>query len=175
MKKAVQIGITTAVIITVLCVLFLYIREKNRLSSEPLFTSSHLTEEEMECLVCCYHFTCEPDFFEDYDMEQFPDFSQYELHPDEWTGKSIFVLNFVLFIERSEHDQEAIQYAAKLGITRQNPVTAQWVMQNPREAVILMEKLFDKGDYFLQKRNIQHIYSVWYDRKEIPDTFREKP
>ena len=137
------------------------VQEKERFATEPYFTDMKLNEREMGYLVYNFYFTCTPDFSESYDMTKYPDYGYYELSANEWTEKSVFVLNFMLFTEKSESDKEAIRYAEGLGFSLENPITVEWVEKNPRKAVALMEKLSDRGDYFLQKRKVQYIYSEW--------------
>ena len=104
-------------------------------------------------------------------MTRYPDYSYYELSANDMTKKSVFVLNFMLFVEESENDADAIQYASELGLSPDSPVTVDWVTRYPKEAVSLMEKLSDQGDFFLQQRKVEYIYSVWHNRDIIPDTF----
>ena len=122
-------------------------------------------------LVYNYHLTCKPDLSDNYDMTRYPDYSYYELSANDMTKKSVFVLNFMLFVEESENDADAIQYASELGLSPDSPVTVDWVTRYPKEAVSLMEKLSDQGDFFLQQRKVEYIYSVWHNRDIIPDTF----
>lgn len=164
MRKAVIIIVIVITMISVGGFMAYNIKDKKRFAEEPFFTDMKLNEHEMGYLVYNFYFTCIPDFSESYDPTKYPDYSYYELSASEWTEKSVFVLNFMLFTEKSENDGKAISYATDLGFSSENPITVEWVTKNPKEAVSLMEKLSDQGDYFLQKRKVQYIYSKWADK-----------
>ena len=165
MRKNVIIVIALVVMICIGGYIIFNEMERKRFAEEPYFTSMKLNEREMGYLIYNYYYTCTPDFSEAYDQTKYPDYSYYRISASEWTEKSVFVLNFILFTEKSENDKNAINYANELGFFFFFLITVEWVTKNPKEAVKLMEKLSDQGDYFLQKRKVRELYDKWIDKE----------
>ena len=161
-KKYIVAGLAVLLLLAVCAGLYIYISVEKE-PEEPYFTDAKLSADEMGELVYHYHFSCEPefsDYLEDYAENKDPDYSDYKLAPDELTEMTIAVLNYALFVEAWEEDAGAISYAEKSGLSSDNPITSEWVLENPREAIAILNKTFDEGAAFYSTRYITERYSI---------------
>ena len=161
-KKYIAAGLAGLLLLAVCPGLYIYISAE-REPEEPYFTDAKLSADEMGELVYHYHFSCEPelsDYLEDYAENKDPDYSYYKLAPDELTEMTIAVLNYTLFVEAGEEDEVAISYAEEFGFSSDNPITSEWVLENPQEAIAILDKTFDEGSVFYSPRYITKRYSI---------------
>lgn len=171
-KRVVKIAIwliVLAVLAKGCCVYYTYEKEKERLEQRPYFTKYKLTASEMSALDCGYHMKITPDIQELSEEEQlknWPDFSYFTIEATEDTEVVITVLNYWLFDDRIELAQEAWDKAEEYGITTDNRLTVEWVMNNPKKAAKIMNSMPSEGDTFryLKKR----IYPVYEKITGIP-------
>ena len=171
-KRVVKIAIwliVLAVLVKGCCVYYTYEKEKERLEQEPYFTKYKLTASEMSALDCGYHMKITPDIQELSEEEQlknWPDFSYFTIEATEDTEVVITVLNYWLFDERSEFDRDAWEKAEEYGITTDNRLTVEWVMNNPQKAAKIMNSMSSEGDIFRYLK--KHIYPVYEKITGIP-------
>lgn len=154
------------------CVYYAYEKEKERLEQKPYYTKYKLTASEMSALDCGYHMKITPELDElgyEERLENWPDFSYFTIEKTEDTEVVITVLNYWLFDHRYELDRKAWETAEKYGITTDNRLTVEWVMDNPKKAAEIMNSMSSEGDIFRYLK--EHIYPVY---EKITGTSMEK-
>ena len=137
-----------------------YKAEEERMAQKPYFTKYKLNEEEMNILNSQFHVETTPDWWENWNEEDRPDYSYYKIEATEDTKIVVAVLNYWLFDDKLEMDQEAWKKAEEYGFTTDNRITTDWVIEHPGEAVEIMTAMGDGGDIF---RYLEDIYKV-YDK-----------
>ena len=156
-------------------------QEKKRLAQKPYFTEKKISYGEMVYMVDAFHCECSPGFPWDMKEEDRPDYSHYTLEATEDTEIAVTVLNYILFEDRGERyrkaaelakqygisdiyeyraswDIKAAELAKQYGFSAENPITVDWVMENPEEAVEIMHVSADGGSDFCDK---DYIYSMY--------------
>lgn len=81
------------------------------------------------------------------DEEKWPDYSYYTIESTEDTEKVAVVLSYELANELYSSEQEAIELFKKYGFSKENPITAEWIMDNPQKAVKIMRLIRDNRRY----------------------------
>lgn len=85
------------------------------------------------------------------DEEKWPDYSCYTIESTEDTEKVAVVLSYELANELANElyssEQEAIELFKKYGFSKENPITAEWIMDNPQKAVKIMRLIRDNRRY----------------------------
>ena len=137
-----------------------YKAEEERMAQKPYFTKYKLNEEEMNILNSQFHVETIPDWWENWNEEDRPDYSYYTIEATEDTKIVVTVMNYWLFDDLSEVDKDAWEKATEYGFTTDNRITVDWVMEHPREAVEIMTTMGDGGDIF---RYLEDIYKI-YDK-----------
>ncbi len=111
-----------------------YAKEKERLEQAPYFTEQKADIRVLKYVSSYYWFNIEIDW-EDVPYEDtWPDFSYYKLVPTENTEKVIAILNHVLFVDSDEYFEWSREYALECGLSAKNPITVEWVRENPVDA-----------------------------------------
>lgn len=105
----------------------------------------------MWVLVRLYHVKSTPGYPWDMDEEKWPDYSCYTIESTEDTEKVAVVLSYELANELANElyssEQEAIELFKKYGFSKENPITAEWIMDNPQKAVKIMRLIRDNRRY----------------------------
>lgn len=101
----------------------------------------------MWVLVRLYHVKSTPGYPWDMDEEKWPDYSYYTIESTEDTEKVAVVLSYELANELYSSEQEAIELFKKYGFSKENPITAEWIMDNPQKAVKIMRLIRDNRRY----------------------------
>ena len=150
-----------------------YRAEQERLAQKPYFTKYKLNEEEMNILNSQFHVKTTPDWWENWNEEDRPDYSYYTIEATEDTKIVVTVMNYWLFDDLSEVDKDAWEKATEYGFTTSNRITVDWVMEHPREAVEIMYSMASYGEIFQELR--EWIYPI-YERitgEKIEDITKE--
>ena len=150
-----------------------YKAEEKRMAQNPYFTKYKLNEEEMNILNSQFHVETTPDWWENWNEEDRPDYSYYKIEATEDTKIVVAVLNYWLFDDKLEMDQEAWKKAEEYGFTTDNRITVEWVMEHPRKAVEIMYSMASHGEIFQELR--EWIYPI-YERitgEKIEDITKE--
>ncbi|NLK76208.1 MAG: hypothetical protein GX284_00495 [Clostridiales bacterium] len=137
-----------------------YKAEEERMAQKPYFTKYKLNEEEMNILNSQFHVETTPDWWENWNEEDRPDYSYYTIEATEDTKVVVAVMNYWMFEYRDIYDRGGWEKAEEYGITEDNRLTTEWVMEHPREAVEIMTSMVNEGDIF---RYLEDIYKV-YDK-----------
>lgn len=137
-----------------------YKAEQERMAQKPYFTKYKLNEEEMNILNSQFHVKTTPDWWENWNEEDRPNYSYYTIEATEDTKVVVAVMNYWMFEYRDIYDRGGWEKAEEYGITEDNRLTTEWVMEHPREAVEIMTSMVNEGDIF---RYLEDIYKV-YDK-----------
>lgn len=156
-------------------------QEKKRLAQEPYFTEKKISYGAMAYMTGGFHCECSPGFPWDMKEEDWPDYSYYTLEATGDTEIAVTVLNYILFEDRGERyrkaaeqakqygfsntleqqasfDRKAAERAKQYGFSAENPITVDWVMEHPEEAVEIMHTSAYGGSDFEDK---DYIYSMY--------------
>ena len=144
MKKSILKRVVCIVILVCLVVGAIwgwkYYEDQQRKKQDAYFTDKKITAYEMRIMVDYYHVKSTPCFPWDMDEEKWPDYSDYTIEPTQDTEKVVRVLNYSLANELdSYYDAKAIEQYKKYGFSKENPITVDWVMENPKKAVNIMK------------------------------------
>lgn len=160
--KAVIYFTILAAIIKIGIELYKYEEEKERLAQEPYFTEYKLNTDEMAILDAQYHVKVTPGvkkLSKEDNKDTWPDFSFVTIEATEDTEVVVTVMNYWLFDCRYETNKEGWEKAEKYGITTENRLTVEWVMNHPREAIDIMKSMANRGHRFWYLWN--GIYSLY--------------
>ena len=147
-------------------------KEEERLSQEPYFTEFNLSMHETAYMTNNFYVDFQPRetndnyWFYDVDMSKWPDYSFYTMTATEKTEKLLVVLNYYLFDEIKEYDNEGRGQATNYGLNSENKLTVDWVMSHPKEAVDIMDSMANQGKWF---STYGHIKSA-YDEIQLMDS-----
>ena len=147
--------------------------EEERLSQPAYYTEYHLTSHEFQVMIRYFGVETTPkaSAFTDYDAEEWPDFSYYVMEPTEYTEKLIVVLNYNLFLEpTTEYDIAAAELAHEYGFSEDNPITVEWVMENPIEAIVILQKAECLSTYYFPRSNVEAKYNEIMGIEDIEET-----
>ncbi len=106
-------------------------KEQNRLAQEAYFTEAELSEEIYYSAIRNFWLYSTPHWATPLDKDKWPDFSYYVFESSETTEVVVELLNYRLFVEGSP----ATELAESYGLTEDNLMTSEWVVQNPMEAL----------------------------------------
>lgn len=149
MKKKVMIIISLLIMIMLLVVGVIYgipayqeyqiqKAEEERRNAQAYYTEYHLTWWQFRAMISRFGVDVTPTvpLMHDPREEEWPDYSYYVMEPTEYTGKMVVVLSYNLFVDpQTKDDLEAAELAAEYGFSAENPITVEWVMEHPVEAV----------------------------------------
>lgn len=112
-----------------------YIKEKQRLDASPYYTEQELPYSVTYVLDRGYKMWTRPNLDNlNENNVHWPDFTYCILEPSSGTEKAIQFMNYDLFYDLDEYDQEAYDIAASYGLSRDNLMTIEWVLEHPYEA-----------------------------------------
>lgn len=135
-----------------------YYEDQQRKKQNAYFTKDRLTASEMWGLVRLYHVKSTPEYPWDMGEEKWPDYSYYTIESTEDTEKVAVVLSYELANELYSSEKEAIEQFTKYGFSRENPITAEWIMENPKKAVKIMGLIRDNRRYINEKNSVYPAY-----------------
>ena len=141
-----------------------YRAEQERLAQEPYFTKDKLTTHVMDVLKEKFHVKVTPSWRKEKwrkeDLDDWPDYSYYTIEATEDTEIVVTVMNDDLFNDLSEYDIDGFEKAKEYGITADNPLTVDWVMEHPNKAVEIMEGMASDGYFY------KNLFNYGYPRYE---------
>ncbi len=154
MKKKIIISVIVVLIIIV-CIkpaqmIYQYFEKIYRLSQDAYYTEYRLTYDELFDMFSFYGVNTNPHYMlltkgNEECHTDWPDFSYCEMEASEITEMNVAVLNYDLFFEPSELDEAACVIAEGYGFSKENPITVEWVMEHPREAIEIVSSTFNRG------------------------------
>ncbi len=152
--------------------------QKVRFAKEPYFTEYRLSEKQVTVLCNHYYIKTEPEWWEVRDMDQWPDYSNYTMEPTEHTQLVVDVLNYEFFIDpdRMEYAYDSYQReaAVSFGFSRENPITVDWVMTHPADAVTLLNEYYELDDYEVLKAKHHRMNHVSEEENTSAKDFLEE-
>ncbi|MDD7638292.1 MAG: hypothetical protein PUJ55_15320 [Clostridiales bacterium] len=163
MKKKRAVIWAIAFIVLLVCIkpayaYYEYKQEEKRLSQEPYYTEYKLTRYELRVMANKYYVNETPSWRIDENMEDWPDYSYYTMEATEDTEMVVTVLNYWLFDDFSERDADGLKKAEEYGFSIENRISVAWVMSHPKEAVQIMESMWNYGDFFDDYQWIKREY-----------------
>lgn len=112
-----------------------YREEAERRKQTPYYTEKKLSYTVMITMQRGYKMQVGPYVdYPDKDDKHWPDYSYYTMVPTEETEKIVQWINCNLFDDLSQINIEAYEKAIYYGLTAENRMTCDWVMENPQEA-----------------------------------------
>lgn len=136
-----------------------YKQEEKRLAQEPYYTEYKLSRYELRVMANKYYVDETPSWRDDEDEKDWPDYSYYTMEATEDTEMVVTVLNYWLFDEFTESDRDGLEKAEEYGFSTENRITVEWVMSYPKEAVEIMESMWNYGDHFDDYQWIKREYN----------------
>lgn len=139
--------------------------EREKKSTIAYFTDKGLKYSEMRFMR--EYFMVEEDPYSlDFEEEHWPDYSYYTIAPTEKTEKVVSLVNYHLFINPNESDISALEIAKEYGFSKDNWITVDWVMENPKDAIKICDELgydtwnhdliwagYEVGDYHMIQKS----------------------
>ena len=92
------------------------------------------------------------------DEEDQEDYTDMTLGPSEYTHKVVTVMNYILFEEASEKDAKGIEIAKGYGLSKENPLTAEWITTHPREAIEIKNGMENYGGFIYYQSKLLEDY-----------------
>lgn len=165
-KKKIFIGVLLIVLllacIKLICMYYDYKQEEKRLAQEPYFTEYKLSYSAYRTMANRYWVDIAPyywwEIWGNLDKEDWPDYSYYTMEATEDTEMVIAVLNYCLFDELMESDLAGREKAEEYGFSEENRITVDGVMSHPKEAVDIMDNMWDYGYVFSDYQDVKKIY-----------------
>jgi hypothetical protein len=109
--------------------------EKEWLDAKTLFTKQQLTYIEIATLEEIFRIkdnSIVTSFRMNYGKKD-QDYSTMTMQASEYTDNVISYINYLLFTESSKKNQKAIEKATEYGLTKENQMTWEWILEHPRE------------------------------------------
>ena len=157
LKRAACVVILTGIVIGAICG-WKYYENEQRKKQSAYFTEDRLTANEMWIMVNLYHVKSTPVYPWEMDEDKWPDYSYYTIEPTEDTEKVATVLSYDLANELYSTEQEAIDLFKEYGFSKENFMTAEWIMDNPKKAVKIMRLISDSRWYINEEKNVYPAY-----------------
>ena len=114
-------------------------KELKEARKHPYFTKYHLTSQEMGILSLFYLMDTKPNYLDELQEKEGPDFSYIEISPTENTGKMVDVINYYMYDRVFFQETAAKEYAEKCGLSYGNRMTLDWVMDHLSEAAQIVK------------------------------------
>ena len=135
-----------------------YYEDQQRKKQNAYFTNKKITASEIGVMVDYYHVKSTPEFPWELDEEDWPDYSYYTIESTEDTEKVVTVLNYELANELYSTEQEAVELFKEYGFSKENPMTVEWIMDNPKKAVKIMRLISGDRRFFTLKNGVYPAY-----------------
>ena len=133
----------------------------NMLLSDPTYTSYQLSYRELANLYTLFNVEMTPKWNEIYlqFQEGQRDFTNVTLQATEYTEKAAAVMNWLLFEEEAPENAAGTEKAEEYGLSKENPVTAEWIITHPKETIEIKNAMENYGDIFYYGDKIEEIYN----------------
>ena len=131
------------------------------ITGDAIYTEYHLSYVEIASLWNWFDIETTPDYGvteKEYLNEGRTDFTDMTLEASEYTHKVAAVMNYILFEEASEKDAKAIQIAKECGLSKENPLTAEWILTHPKEAMEIKNGMENYGEIIYDQEKILEKY-----------------
>lgn len=124
------------------------------------YTTYQLSWVELRSLYCWFQIETVQDLSElDKQFEEGRrDFTDVELEGTEYTEEAAFVMNRFLFEKSAPEDEQAILKSQEYGLSKENPVTVDWMIEHPKETIEIKNAMENYGEIFYYPDKIREIY-----------------
>ncbi len=152
--------------------------EEKRRSQEPYFTEFHLTWEQMYAMWYYYGIGTTPQmyFIADPEDEEWPDYSYFIMKPTSRAERVVVVLTYRMFVNpKYEEEERASILASGYGLSAEKPMTVDWVLEHPVEAVeIMQEANYIRDGYHRIDSMVDDVYDEIMGTQEEREIEREE-
>ena len=80
------------------------------------------------------------------------------LKATEYTEKAAAVMNWLLFEEAAPENVAGTEKAEEYGLSKENPVTAEWMITHPKETIEIKNAMENYGEIFYYRDKIVEMY-----------------
>lgn len=129
----------------------------DRINSKTRYTHHALSYVELESLYALFYIKTDPDGNDD-TKNNIQDYSDLKLIAPDYAEGIVFVINHLLFSDASEENQKGIDKAKELGLSKENPITADWVLEHPREILEIKNGMYNYGALLHDREKVEQIY-----------------
>ena len=143
------------------------IYQDKREFQSPYFTETHIGQDVYEKMLERFHCISTPEYNEMIvNASKDPDFSDYKLYSTDETKKVVALMNKHLFIENDGGETIAGRIASSRGITKEHPMTVDWVMKHPAKSVAILTELTREDDFLKSRSDIDKAYEYLTDEEK---------
>ena len=143
------------------------IYQDKRESKLPYFTETHIGQDVYEKMLERFHCISTPEYNEmSVNASKDPDFSDYKLYSTDETKKVVALMNKHLFIENDGGETIAGRIASSRGITKEHPMTVDWVMDHPAKSVAILTELTREDDFLKSRSDVDKAYERLTDEEK---------
>ena len=143
------------------------IYQDKRESKLPYFTKAHIGQDVYEKMLDKFHCISTPEYnAKNVKASKDPDFSDYKLYSTDETQKVVALMNKHLFIENDGGETIAGRIASSRGITKEHPMTVDWVMDHPAKSVAILTELTREDDFLKSRSDVDKAYERLTDKEK---------
>lgn len=132
------------------------------ISEDVRYTSYYLSRVELLSLSSWFSIETVQDLLDldiQFEQEGRKDFADVTLKATEYTEKAAAAMNWLLFEEAAPENAAGIEKAEEYGLSKENPVTAKWMITHPKETIEIKNAMENYGDIFYYGDKIEEIYN----------------
>ena len=129
--------------------------------SDATYTQYQLSYKEVTSVLSWFGIETAPELGESelkFWEEGQTDFTDMTLEASEYTHQVAAVMNEILFEEAYWRDIKAIMTAKECGLSKENPLTAEWILTHPREAMEIKNGMENYGEIIYDQEKILEKY-----------------
>ena len=129
--------------------------------SDATYTQYQLSYKEVTSVLSWFGIETAPELGESklkFREEGQTDFTDMTLEASEYTHQVAAVMNEILFEEAYWRDIKAIMTAKECGLSKENPLTAEWILTHPREAMEIKNGMENYGEIIYDQEKILEKY-----------------
>lgn len=133
------------------------------ISGDSSYTSFQLSRVELRSLNRWFQIETVQDLSElDKQFEEGRrDFTDVELEGTEYTKKAAFAMSWLLFENSAPEDEQAMLKAQEYGLSKENPVTVDWMIEHPKETMEIKNAMENYGEIFYYPDKVRKIYEYY--------------
>lgn len=139
-----------------------------QLTSDAVYTPYQMTYRELRHVNSMFGLYVESSEIGQQFAEGRRDFTDMTLQKTDYTEKAAAVMNWSVFEECEAEYTPAKGKAAEYGLSKENPITADWIVTHPKEAIEIKNLMKNYGEILYCEDEMQKIYEK-VNRKEIKD------